>query len=70
MLVSDMYQFEITCCQLSDGQWVTVSLCGIMPEKSMLSALICKVIIAPDGGVEICWRYRDELLGENQTAAW
>lgn len=29
----------------------------------MLSALIRKVIIAPDGGVKICWRYRDELLG-------
>lgn len=38
-------------------------------SETMLSALIRKVIIAPDGGVEICWRYRDELLGENQTAA-
>ena len=34
----------------------------------MLSALIRKVIITPDGGVEICWRFRDELLGENPTA--
>ena len=38
-------------------------------SETMLSALIRKVIIAPDGGVEICWRYRDELLGEDQTAA-
>lgn len=30
-------------------------------SETMLSALIRKVIIAPDGGVEIYWRYRDEL---------
>lgn len=38
-------------------------------SETMLSALVHKVIIAPDGGMEICWKYRDELLGENQTAA-
>lgn len=38
-------------------------------SETMLSALIRNVIIAPDGGVEICWKYRDELLGEDQTAA-
>lgn len=38
-------------------------------SETMLSTLVHKVIIAPDGEVEICWRYRDELLGENQTAA-
>ena len=37
-------------------------------SETMLSALIRKVIIAPDGGVEICWRYRDELFGENPAA--
>lgn len=31
-------------------------------SETMLSALIRKVIIALDGGVEICWRYRDELM--------
>lgn len=39
-------------------------------SEAMLSALIRKVIIVPDGGVEICWRFKDELLGENQTAAF
>lgn len=37
-------------------------------SETMLSALVRKVIIAPDGGVEICWRYRDELLGESPAA--
>lgn len=38
-------------------------------SETMLSALIRKVIITPDGGVEIYWRYRDELLGENPAVA-
>ena len=37
-------------------------------SETMLSALIRKVIIVPDGGVEICWRYRDELFGESPAA--
>lgn len=36
-------------------------------SRDMLAALVEKVIVNPDGEVEICWKYMDELKMEEQT---
>lgn len=57
---------ELSVKGQEDNTQITENQCfeeyrGQELSETILSALIRKVIIAPDGGVEICWRYRDEL---------